>query len=108
MLLTNLTLFMCIIVYNCAFYFIAILLYRKHHRACAEHITELVGKKVLGSTPGRGSFCMEFACSSRACAGSHRVLQLPSTPAMDWPPTHRLLEMGTSFPPTHYGRSGRK
>ncbi|MED6244349.1 hypothetical protein ATANTOWER_005763 [Ataeniobius toweri] len=24
------------------------------------------------------------------------------------PPAHRLLEIGTSFPTTHYGRSGRK
>ncbi|MED6245721.1 hypothetical protein ATANTOWER_007102 [Ataeniobius toweri] len=34
-------------------------------------------KKDLGSTPGRGSFYMELACSPRACMGSHRVLWLP-------------------------------
>ncbi|MED6255513.1 hypothetical protein ATANTOWER_010813 [Ataeniobius toweri] len=36
-------------------------------------------KKVLGSIPSRGSFCMEFACSPRACVGSHQVLWLPPT-----------------------------
>ncbi|MEQ2292098.1 hypothetical protein AMECASPLE_019601 [Ameca splendens] len=36
-------------------------------------------KKVLGSIPGQGSFCMEIACSPRACVGSHRVLRLPPT-----------------------------
>ncbi|MEQ2297759.1 hypothetical protein AMECASPLE_037912 [Ameca splendens] len=36
-------------------------------------------KKVLGSTPGLGSFCMEFACSHHAYMGSLRVLRLPLT-----------------------------
>ncbi|MEQ2204507.1 hypothetical protein XENOCAPTIV_014212 [Xenoophorus captivus] len=35
-------------------------------------------KKVLSSTPGRGSFCMEFACSPQARVGSLQVLQVPS------------------------------
>ncbi|MED6273733.1 hypothetical protein CHARACLAT_009527 [Characodon lateralis] len=32
-------------------------------------------KKVLGLIPGRGSFCMEIACSPRACMGSHRRIR---------------------------------
>ncbi|MEQ2254902.1 hypothetical protein ILYODFUR_008399 [Ilyodon furcidens] len=40
-------------------------------------------KKVLGSIPGWGSFCMEFACSPRACVGSHRVLRLPPPQSKD-------------------------
>ncbi|MEQ2246045.1 hypothetical protein ILYODFUR_034235 [Ilyodon furcidens] len=43
-------------------------------------------KKVLGSTPGRGSFCMEFA---------------------GWTPplARRLLEIGSSSPVSHFGIS---
>ncbi|MEQ2162714.1 hypothetical protein GOODEAATRI_022620 [Goodea atripinnis] len=36
-------------------------------------------KKVLGSTADQGSFCMEFACSPRACMGSLRVIRLLPT-----------------------------
>ncbi|MEQ2249237.1 Disks large 1, partial [Ilyodon furcidens] len=45
---------------------------------CSRNDTErsrehALGKKVLGLISGRGSFCMEFACSPCACVGSHRV-----------------------------------
>ncbi|MEQ2183743.1 hypothetical protein GOODEAATRI_001180, partial [Goodea atripinnis] len=34
-------------------------------------------KKILGSNPSLGFFCMEIACSLRACVGSLQILQLP-------------------------------
>ncbi|MED6281437.1 hypothetical protein CHARACLAT_021607 [Characodon lateralis] len=47
---------------------------------CTHSFTPLpCSKKVLDLTPSWGSFCMEFACSPRACMGSHRVLWLPPT-----------------------------
>ncbi|MED6236684.1 hypothetical protein ATANTOWER_012778 [Ataeniobius toweri] len=33
----------------------------------------LRSKKVLGSAPGCGSFCVEFACSPRVYVGSHQL-----------------------------------
>ncbi|MED6268837.1 hypothetical protein CHARACLAT_026649 [Characodon lateralis] len=49
----------------------------------AAHEVQLVAlscqQKVLGSTPGRGSFCMEFACSPCACVCSLQVLWVPPT-----------------------------
>ncbi|MEQ2228074.1 hypothetical protein ILYODFUR_005059 [Ilyodon furcidens] len=68
-------------------------------------------KKVLGSTPSRGCFCMFSLCMGVFSPGVCMVVcvlpcdGLATCPGCSLPTAHRLLEI-SSFPATHYGRSG--